>query len=294
MQLPWQRPFSAKLLLFGEYALLHGSAALALPLPQYQSFWVDNQRLNSEARASAQHLQRLFEFCRQQNLALDYPRFEAEAQRVYLASNLPKGYGLGSSGTVCAAVLARYGLAIPQDLNDLRLFLAQMEALWHGQSSGLDPLVSFLNQAVYRGRGGAWSAAELKVQQSFCHVYLVDSQIQRRTTDLVRHFKTDIFPRPDFQTGALPRLLSLNEVLVNLWLGLGDFEACFEYLAELSALQWQYFGAMIPRVQADLWQAGLGGAAPFRLKLCGAGGGGYALALARPDFVPPKDWILVV
>ncbi|MGB3548199.1 MAG: mevalonate kinase, partial [Saprospiraceae bacterium] len=57
-----------------------------------------------------------------------------------LHSNIPEGYGMGSSGAVCVAVLSDY--ASPATLDRInRPFLARMESFFHGTSSGTDPYI---------------------------------------------------------------------------------------------------------------------------------------------------------
>jgi len=65
-------------------------------------------------------------------------------------SNIPIGFGLGSSGALSAGVYDSFCLAKANDNLELtKKHLAQIESYFHGSSSGTDPLVSFLQQGVY-------------------------------------------------------------------------------------------------------------------------------------------------
>ena len=64
-----------------------------------------------------------------------------------LRGNIPTGYGIGSSGAVCAAILDKYQYE-SADIETSHNQLIQMESYFHGKSSGLDPLVSFYDKPV--------------------------------------------------------------------------------------------------------------------------------------------------
>ena len=65
-----------------------------------------------------------------------------------LETNIPLGYGLGSSGALCAAIIDKYSRERSWTQEKLRSQLQQMESLFHRTSSGIDPLISFLQKPL--------------------------------------------------------------------------------------------------------------------------------------------------
>ena len=87
-------------------------------------------------------------------LRFDWEAIKADLDRkLYFDSNIPQGYGVGSSGALVAAFYDRYALEktyskddlTSQKLTHLKNIFATMESHFHGQSSGLDPLNSYLS-----------------------------------------------------------------------------------------------------------------------------------------------------
>ena len=87
-------------------------------------------------------------------LRLDWEALHADLDlRLYFDSSIPQGYGVGSSGALVAAFYDRYAVdkispqadLIPEKLSRLKSIFAAMESYFHGKSSGLDPLNSYLS-----------------------------------------------------------------------------------------------------------------------------------------------------
>ena len=96
--------FTSKILLFGEYSIVLGSQGLAIPFPKFGGklrFQSDNEK---NARVSNGHLREFY------NHLESIPDFHfAEMKRdldagLFFDSNIPQGYGAGSSGALCAAI----------------------------------------------------------------------------------------------------------------------------------------------------------------------------------------------
>src|SRR5690625_6608275 len=72
---------------------------------------------------------------------------------MYFDSIIPQGYGVGSSGALVAAIYERYALnkiEIEQEISkeiisELKEVFSKMESFFHGTSSGIDPLICYLN-----------------------------------------------------------------------------------------------------------------------------------------------------
>ncbi|HHW80901.1 MAG TPA: mevalonate kinase, partial [Bacteroidales bacterium] len=76
---------------------------------------------------------------------------------LYFESSIPEGYGLGSSGALVAALYHRYaknGQASSRsstsktDIPQLKSDLAILESWFHGTSSGIDPLICYLQHPL--------------------------------------------------------------------------------------------------------------------------------------------------
>lgn len=273
--------FPAKLLLFGEHVLLCGAAALAVPAPIYGGRWV-----MAETAEGARIMQRnLREFAESELLSsiktLDIQGFIQDVEQgLYFQSNIPGGYGLGSSGALCAAIYDRYCLEKTSDLRELKAVLAQMEGYFHGASSGIDPLTSYLNHPILIERKTEVRPVDMPDLSLLPTPFLLDSQLPRKTGPLVQWFLEQSESGP-FADMLRTRYLPAHERMVESWLN-ADHSAFWAALRLVSELQREFFTSMVPRQLHAIWDVGLNSDA-FLLKICGAGGGGFMLGFAKTD-----------
>ena len=103
------KTYPSKLLLFGEYSVINGGQALAVPFGQYRAFWAfEDQYSDPVLKKLLLYLKTLQ---REGRLLFepDWTAFEtALSQGLLLQSNIPQGFGLGSSGALSAAVYDQY------------------------------------------------------------------------------------------------------------------------------------------------------------------------------------------
>ena len=287
--LPQNRPmafrsYPCKLLLLGEYTIIRGSAALAIPYPRYKTAWSDQVTDRTLAATtlpkmgSQEALQKILTHIRQlQTVALDLVRLEEDLEQgLWLLSDAPVGYGLGSSGTVCAALYDRYAVHPTQDWGHLQQQLAQLENAFHGKSSGIDPLISYLQQPVRVDPAGHLvPLSDLPPLNGT--LFLVDTQTPRVSTPLIDFYmaqsETAAFERAFIQ----PAMAAVERALP-AWLA-GQWAALYEAVRQLSALQLRHLPPMVLPGWRDRWQRGLD-SGDYCLKLCGAGGGGFWLGFA--------------
>jgi mevalonate kinase len=161
---------------------------------------------------------------------------------------------------------------------ELKRIFALMESFFHGSSSGFDPLVCYLEQAV-RMRG---ERLEILEQPPLVPgLFLLDTSIPRSTGPLV-----DIFMEkcqtPSYERMCQEELAPLADKAIDDYLQ-GDAVSLFHRVHDISRLQYLHFQEMIPLTYQGIWRAAL--MSPHtKIKLCGAGGGGFLLGLSKdPD-----------
>lgn len=276
------RSYPGKLLLFGEYTTLLGSAALAMPLAHFAGRW----RLDGSASGSPLHA--FSRYLQQQDwpLPLDTEGFErALRQGLEFSSNIPTGYGLGSSGALCAGVWDRFGQPA-ENLPLLRRILARMESFFHGSSSGSDPLVSYLDRPIlFRDKTDLQLLTFSRATREILpHLYLLDTGTPRHTAPLVERF-LELHHREDYRQQLEARLLPPVEPAIQAFLA-GKAAELMQAVRILSSAQRDLLADMIPEALLPAWENGLA-TGQYALKLCGAGGGGFMLVFFQPDASPP-------
>jgi mevalonate kinase len=278
--------FYSKILLFGEHTIINEGHALATPLRHYCGTWqiLDKAENNLESNKGLKKLaQYLEEHSRKKQLLLpiDIEAFQTQLGKgLYFHSNIPKGYGVGSSGTVCAAVYERFGQnKLPKNqLHPLKKGFAQMESFFHGSSSGIDPLICYSNQSIFFQGKEHFKPVSIPNLPSPYSFFLLDTTLPRSTGPLVQYFQNRL-KTPSFRQRVELELMEYNEdviaaLLQKEW---AVFEDSFQ---KISFFQFKYLKPMIPENLHSVWAEGLSGNA-FKLKLCGAGGGGFMLGLSK-------------
>ncbi len=279
--------YYSKLLLFGEYTVVKGSRTLAVPYPRYAAQWSfeksENQAESNKALAAFQtHLAGQEDILCQLNIG---KLAEDIRQGIYLDSDIPRGYGLGSSGAVCAAVYDRYGVGKIEgknadELAQLKAIFAQMESYFHGASSGTDPLICYVNQAVVMSRQALRTVSVPHLNEGKGGVFLLNTHISRSTEPLVNLF-LEKCKNPKFEQKISTKLALYTDACIDAFLQKNK-NVLYDNLRKLSEFQYQYFQEMIPKNYHKIWMDGLA-SGNYILKLCGAGGGGFMLGFTQ-DF----------
>ncbi len=271
------KSYPSKLLLFGEYSVTQGSSALALPLDSYKGHW----QLNSANPSSLQGLSRLYNYLvksdRGQSL-IDTDAFKICIDDGWIFhSNIPLGYGLGSSGALVAAVYHAFSHDKNDNLSWLKDQLAYLENAFHGNSSGIDPLVSYTDSLIIIESHGN-IRIEKKPNTNF-KLFLLDSGVSRSTAPLVDVFKNKMSHSTGFYE-KIQELTSTNEKAIQAYLD-GNIMDLWHHFLDISHFQWSHFQEMILPDWHYIWQEGLSNN-EYALKICGAGGGGMILGMAHP------------
>ncbi len=274
------RRYPSKVMLFGEYTVIQGAPVLAIPYPAFSARW--------EQRGPSSPQQPLIDFLRFLQQRADYadqPALELDrlaedlSQGLVFDSNIPIGYGLGSSGALVAAVYDRYGPREAAALTLLREQLGAMEHFFHGNSSGTDPLVCYLARPLLLGEEKQLEVIDLpdRGKDDLLHFFLIDTGTPRRTGPLVERYLQKC-QEAFFLRRIYGELIPAVEDAITLLLrGERDYPL-LEAMHLISHYQFRYLTEMVPASLSKHWLTGLE-SDWFKIKLCGAGGGGFLLGV---------------
>ena len=282
--------YYSKVILFGEYSMIFDATALMIPLKRFSAQWQFPQSRNRASSLTSN--QSLKQFCKylSENEVLsnliDLQSLSKDLNEgLFLASNVPSGYGLGSSGTLVAAVYDRYAIQKTENYLQLKTVFGLMESHFHGSSSGIDPLQCYLGQPFRITPEGVQLLSDDFLKKDI-HICLIDTKIKSNTKPLVNHFKQqrenlDFLNR--FQAEYLPCVKTCIDTMIS-----GDNDLFFNSLKKLTKSQLQFLRPMITDNTMDLFTADY----DFRLgvKISGSGGGGYVLGFT--DDMPKASDLL--
>lgn len=286
--------FNSKLLLFGEYGLMFDAMALSVPFSRFSgSLRLDTDHSHPESSAE---IRKLYEHLKsgEPNQKLHFQfnleSLEDDLQKgLYFNSNIPQQYGVGSSGALVAALFSRYAArSVPENELTPELLKADfaiLENYFHGRSSGLDPLISFLNQPLLIDSKKTIQTVQFDLAKTGLAIALIDSGIKGATGPLVQHF-IDLLNFSEFETAFETRLIPANNGCIESLLKNNQTEF-FVFLEQLIRFQLHHFRQMIP----GNFHAIISDALNHRvfIKLLGSGGGGFLLAFAENEKIW-KEW----
>ncbi|MNF42585.1 hypothetical protein D3C84_236420 [compost metagenome] len=210
------------------------------------------------------------------------------ATGIYFDSTIPQGYGVGSSGALVAAIYDKYAynkITVLENLTrekllQLKTIFSQMESFFHGKSSGLDPLNSYLSIPILINSKDNIEATGIPTQ-SFDGkgaVFLLDSGIVGETAPMVSIFMENL-KDIGFRSMLKNQFVKYTDACVENFLG-GDMKSLFMNTKKLSKVVLNNFKPMIPEQFHGIWQKGID-TNDYYLKLCGSGGGGYILGFTE-------------
>ncbi len=291
--------FYAKILLFGEYGIIKDSKGLAIPYNSYQGALKLSNELSDDAIASNKNLRKFYNHLSEleaRNLAdfrLDELKRDID-NGMYFDSSIPQGYGVGSSGALVAAVYDKYAdnkITVLENLTrdkllKLKEIFSLMESFFHGKSSGLDPLNSYLSLPILINSKDDLEATGIPSQkEGKGAVFLLDSQQVGETQPMVTLFMNKM-KNEGFRRMLNEDFAKYTDACIDDFLH-GNVKSLFGNVKQLSKVVLANFKPMIPKAFHKLWQQGIDTNA-YYLKLCGSGGGGYILGFTQ-DFQQAKD-----
>ena len=287
--------FYSKILLFGEYGIIQDSKGLSIPYNFYNGALKTDQNPSEEAISSNGHLKRFVAHLK--NLAVEQPTLvqfdlitlEQDVNNgMYFDSSIPQGYGVGSSGALVAAIYDKYAqnkITVLENLTrekllELKTIFSQMESFFHGKSSGLDPLNSYLSIPILINSKDNIEATGIPTQSldGKGAVFLIDSGIVGETAPMVNIFMENLKDQ-GFRNMLKTQFVKYTDSCVENFLG-GDMKSLFANTKKLSKVVLSHFKPMIPEEFHAIWQKGID-TNDYYLKLCGSGGGGYILGFTE-------------
>ena len=284
--------FYSKILLFGEYGIIKDSKGLSIPYNFYNGALKMDENLLEDAKKSNESLKRFAKYL--SNISNDLVVFEVEKlledleSGMYFDSSIPQGYGVGSSGALVAAIYDKYAtnkITVLENLTrekllKLKVIFAKMESFFHGKSSGLDPLNSYLSLPILINSQDNIEATGIPTQSTSGKgaVFLLDSGVIGETAPMVSIFMENM-KQEGFRNMLKDQFIKHTDACVDDFLK-GDIKSLFSNTKKLSKTVFQNFKPMIPKQFHALWENGLN-TNDYYLKLCGSGGGGYILGFTE-------------
>lgn len=289
--------YYAKILLFGEYGIIEDSMGLSIPFNKFNgALKMDGARnefsdnSNSDIKEFAEYL-RVLKQNDELGCDIDLDRLDADIRNgLYFDSSIPQGFGVGSSGALVASIYDGYcndkiTVDSQQQGNEilaLKQIFSKLESFFHGKSSGLDPLICYLNLPVLIKSKNNLDTVGLPTPNEAGKgaIFLMDSGIPGQTQNMVSIF-LEKCKNEGFRHIIKHQFKKYNDECINAFLN-KDFKPLFKSLKQLSQLVYDNFSPMIPDNYKTVWKEGIESNS-YYLKLCGSGGGGFILGFTE-DF----------
>ena len=284
--------FYSKILLFGEYGIIKDSKGLSIPYNFYNGALKTDQNPSEVAIQSNQSLKRFvnhLETINSELVTFDLSTLRNDVNAgMYFDSSIPQGYGVGSSGALVAAIYDKYAddkITVLENLTRekllrLKSIFSEMESFFHGKSSGLDPLNSYLSIPILINSKDNIEATGIPSQKADGKgaVFLLDSGIIGETAPMVSIFMESM-KQEGFRKMLKNQFIKHTDACVDDFLK-GDIKSLFSNTKKLSKVVLNHFKPMIPQEFHELWKKGID-TNDYYLKLCGSGGGGYILGFTE-------------
>jgi mevalonate kinase len=279
----------AKIILFGEHAVVHGQPAIAAPVsslrahaeatcqPAGSGLLLDASDLGERIALGRGEPIPDHPLARAATLCLSEAGAAIPDMQVRLRSDIPIASGLGSGAALTAALmrvlLITVGASVPDDV--LNGWVYEVEREFHGTPSGIDNTVVVFERPLFFVRGER--PALLAVGRRLT-LLVADTGIRSSTKAAVDGVHALLAAQPDTTRAAFARIGALVHKARNA-IATGDVLALGPLMDENHALlqQLTVSSPELDRLVAAARQAGAWGA-----KLSGGGRGGNMIALCSP------------
>ena len=270
--------FNSKILLFGEYGIMHDSNALSIPYKKFNGSLSKSNHLSEDQKISNRNIESLYEYIIQEDYLNDIINSDNLKEEIdsglYFDSNIPIGSGLGSSGALVSSIIYRYSKVDLKSFSnsEIKKIMSLVESKFHGNSSGFDPAVSYFNKPML------YSNQKIKLIERIAFkdfkVYIIDSQIDSSTKKMIKVFE-DKISKSEFRLFFNSKFINnTNQCINNL---INTSKLFRDSVKELSNDTLHNFQEMIPEKLKNKWKEGIKNDS-YYMKLCGSGGGGFFLA----------------
>ena len=293
--------FYSKILLFGEYGIIKDSKGLSIPYNFFKGALKTNND-SEKAKKSNQALREFASYLKELSItepnmvSFDFSAMDTDIEEgMYFDSSIPQGYGVGSSGALVAAIYDKYAkdkITVLENLTrekllSLKLIFGKMESFFHGKSSGLDPLNSYLSLPILINSQDNIESTSIPSQnlEGKGAVFLLDSGFIGETAPMVQIFMEQM-KNEGFRNMLKDQFIKHTDACVEDFVN-GNIKSLFGNLKKLSHVVLDNFKPMIPAKFHDLWKQGIE-TNDYYLKLCGSGGGGYFLGFTE-DFEKAQE-----
>jgi len=291
--------FYSKILLFGEYGIIKNSKGLSIPYNFFKGGLKIGNLKNESEKASNKSLidfKNYLKTIESSVVEFDFIKLDTDLKNgMFFDSTIPQGYGVGSSGALVAALYDRYALnkiTVLENLTKPKILIlknifSKMESFFHGKSSGLDPLNSYLSLPILIHSKNEIETTGIPSQSSNGKgaVFLLDSGMSSETAPMVDLFFKSM-KNKNYNKIIKENFIKTTDDCVEDFLN-GNFNSLFTNMKILSKVVLENFKPMIPKDFHQLWKKGIESDDYF-LKLCGSGGGGYILGFSK-DFQKAKE-----
>ena len=282
--------FFAKILLFGEYGIIKNSKGISIPFNNYSGSLKIDKSSNENIKLSNKQIKSFYDFLK---LKFDKDEFNFKTFKsdiddgLYFKSSIPLGYGVGSSGALVAAIYDKYFLKKikrekkidTENIIVLKNIFSKMESFFHGESSGLDPVNSYLSSPILIKSKNDIETTSIPKQKENVNkgFFLLDSGVSSNTRVLVNKFLESI-KNNEFEQLFQNEFVEFTNSCVDDFLN-SNFNSLEKNIKKLSEFTYYNLKNMIPNHIESTWKEGLKSKDYF-LKLCGSGGGGYIIGFS--------------
>ena len=287
---PAQASAPAKIILFGEHAVVHGQPAIAVPVSALRAYaqaapaesgsglLLDASDLGERIVLRASESVPDHPLARAASLCLRSISATVPDLQVQLRSAIPIASGLGSGAALTAALMraliAAVGAAVPDaTLND---WVYEVEREFHGTPSGIDNTVVVFERPLYFVRKER--PVLLTVGKSFT-LLVADTGIRSSTKEAVGGVHALLAAEPELTRAAFSRIGALVREAREA-IAAGCIEALGPLMNENQGLLQQL---TVSSPELDTLVAAANTAGAWGAKLSGGGRGGNLIVLCPPE-----------
>jgi len=232
--------FYSKILLFGEYGIIKDSKGLSIPYNFYNGALKTTDTNTVLAKDSNAKLFKFYNYLKTLNSPIvnfNLNKFHKDLNLgMHFDSSIPEGYGVGSSGALVAAIYDYYAndkITVLENLTREKLLklkdiFSNMESFFHGKSSGLDPLNSYLSIPILINSKKDIRVTGIPSQQRVGEgaVFLLDSGEVSTTAPMINIFMENM-KQDGFRKMLNDKFIKYTNICVEDFLN-GDLGSLFQ------------------------------------------------------------------